>query len=93
MACLAWNYRKETIYRFNIPKFGDYYNKEHQKSFNNIGPSLYNMLPLYLRNKLVGSLAWKEGLDLFLGDIPDNPVTTKHSSGLSDVIMSKPRNS
>lgn len=90
---LTWTYHESTGYKFNIPKLGKYYTKERQQLFNYIGPSLYNSLPLYLRNELINTQTWKEHLDFFLEDIPDNPITSKLSSGLSDVITSKPTNS
>ena len=59
----------------------------------NIGPSLYNSFPLCLWNELVSFQTWKERLDMFLGDIPGNPITSKLFSGLCHALSSKPTNS
>ena len=90
---LTWNYSKETGYQFNIPKFGNFYTNERRQSFNYMGPSLFNSLPLYLRKELLHSSVWKVDLDKFLELIPDNPITLKISSGLSDIFSGKPTNS
>ena len=90
---LNWKFSKETGYLFDIPKFGKYYTKERLQSFNYSGPSLLNSLPLYLRTEVMSSSQWKVHLDEFLDSIPDNPVTIKVTSGLSDFITCKPTNS
>ena len=58
-----------------------------------MGPSLFNSLPLYLRKEAISTNIWKTDLDKFLEQIPDNPITLKISSGLSDVYTGKPTNS
>ena len=90
---LNWKYSKQTGYLFDIPKFGKYYTKERLQSFNYSGPLLFNSLPLYLRTEIMSSSQWKVHLDKFLDSIPDNPVTIKVTSGLSDIITCKPTNS
>ena len=58
-----------------------------------MGPLLFNSLPVYLRNDISKSLdEWKHSLDLFLQTIPDNPITLKCTSGLSDFYTTKPTN-
>ena len=90
---LSWRYTSDTGYYFTIPKFGKYYTKERQQSFNYMGPSLFNSLPLYLRKEIMDSKKWKILLDKFLEQIPDNPVTLKITSGLCEALTSKPTNS
>ena len=90
---LSWNYSKETGYIFKIPKFGKYYTNERRQSFNYMGPSLFNSLPLYLRKEIMDTSVWKVDLDKFLESIPDNPITLKTTSGLLDIFSSKPTNS
>ena len=58
-----------------------------------MGLSLFNSSPLYLRNVLKPTTAWKLELDEFLTKIPDDPITIKLSSGLSDPITIKPKDS
>ena len=74
-------------------KFGKFYTNERRQSFNFMGPSLFNSLPLYLRKEAISTNIWKIELDKFLEQIPDNPITLKISSGLSDVYTGKPTNS
>ena len=58
-----------------------------------MGPSLFNSVPLYLRTEKVESATWKPLLDKFLKKIPDNPITSKMTSGLCESKTSKPTNS
>ena len=90
---LHWNYTPDTGYIFTIPKFGKYFTQERQQSFNFVGPSLFNSLPLYLRKEVMDSKQWKILLDKFLERILNDPVTLKISSGLCEVHTSKPTNS
>ena len=71
---LKWNntFRGGTI--FDEPP-----TKEHQilnrtSSFHFTGTRLFNILPRYLRDNIDASLdEWKNILDKFLTEIPDNP--------------------
>ena len=90
---LNWKFSEEGGFKFIIPKFCKFYTNERRQSFNFVGPSLFNSLPLYLRKEAISTNIWKTDLDKFLEQIPDNPITLKISSGLSDVYTGKPTNS
>ena len=76
-----------------MPKFGKFYTIERKQSFNYMGPSLFNSLPLYLRKEITDSSGWKVSLDEFFENIPDNPITAKITSGPCDAMTSKSTNS
>ena len=80
-------------YKINIPKFKQYYKSQREQSFNYMGPKIFNSLPAKLRLNVGNLEKWKHELDLFLENIPDNPITAKISSGLCDPYTSKPTNS
>ena len=91
---LNWSYNDKTGYEFNLEKCGLKANKRRLQSFQYSGNRLYNSIPLYLRVKCDQSLlSWKNSLDKYLEKIPDNPVTSKITSGLCNVYNSKPTNS
>ena len=55
-----------------VPNCGIYPMRE--ASFQSSGPKLFNALPRYLRNmKRVPEIEFKEKLDQYLRDIPDEP--------------------
>ena len=89
-----YSYTPEYGYQFEIPKFKDFSKGLREQSFGYMGPKLYNSLPLYLRiTKDISIETWKEKLDEFLENIPDNPITLRCTSGLCDVYTTKPTNS
>ena len=90
---LSWTHTTENGILFNVPKFGEYYSKERNQSFNYMGPALFNSLPLYLRKEITDTSSWKVSLDKFLELIPDNPITAKITSGLCEAMTSKSTNS
>ena len=89
----TWKYSPDTGILFNVPKFGKFNSKERNQSFNYMGPSLFNSLPLYLRKEITDTSGWKVSLDKFLEKIPDNPITAKITSGLCDALTCKSTNS
>ena len=89
-----FSYTTENGYQFDVPKFKAFSKGLREQSFGYMGPKLYNSLPLYLRNvKDISIEKWKENLDKFLMNIPDNPITSRCTSGLCDVYTTKPTNS
>ena len=93
---LDWTYSDKTGFNF-ITKKCDPQAKANGRwlqSFQYSGPRLYNSIPLYLRKKCdLSLLSWKNSLDKFLESIPDNPVTSKITSGLCNIYTSRPTNS
>ena len=62
-------------------------------SFQVQGPSLFNILPQYLRDSGDSADIWKAQLDIFLETIPDRPCVIGLDSGLCDRFTSQPTNS
>ena len=92
---LNWEYSEKTGFKFNILKCRDKAKIRREQSFQYIGPRLYNTLPSNLRMYTEVSLdTWKNKLDKYLENIPDNPVTSKISSGLCSLTKPhRPTNS
>ena len=83
---LNWNYSDKTGYKFVTVKCRDRAVTRREQSFQYIGPRLYNTLPSYLRMSNEVSLdTWKNTLDKYLETIPDNPITSKITSGLCNL--------
>ena len=65
-----------------------------EQSFQVSGPKLFNCLPKYLRNRSkVTKEEFKEELDKFLGEIPDQPKIGDLVPSVCDQITAKPSNS
>ena len=61
-------------------------------SFQYQGPSLFNILPRYIRDNQNDMEEWKMILDKHLEKIPDHPVTSHLDPGICD-SSSRPSNS
>jgi len=91
---LKWEYSNLFGYKFYQQKCGKFAIKRREQSFNYIGPRLYNSIPSYLKLYEDCSFdTWKLKLDKFLDSVPDNPITSRISSGLCDPHTGKPTNS
>ena len=73
---LDWSYSDKFGYNFTLEKCDPKAkaNKRRLQSFRYSGTRLYNSIPLYLRKKCkLSLLSWKNLLDKYLEQIPDNP--------------------
>ena len=91
---LDWHYSDMSGFKFTVPKCTRKAVQIREQSFNYTGPRLYNSIPLYLRTRTDTSFdTWKCKLDKFLETVPDNPNTSRITSGLCDMFSAKPSNS